>query len=109
MAKKVVKKEDDTKLFAFLAVFLTIIGFVIALAVKKDNKYVMFYAKQGLVLFIASVIIWAAAIVPILGWFLAPLLWIGWIVLWVIGIINSVSGEMKEIPVIGQFGKKLNF
>ena len=53
---KVEKKEDDGKLFAFLAVLLSILGFIIALLAKKDNKYVMFYAKQSLVLFIAFII-----------------------------------------------------
>ncbi len=102
------KKEDDRKLFAFLAVFLTVIGFIIALAVKKNDKYVMFYGKQGLILFIASVVIWIIALVPILGWILASVAWIGWIVLWVIGIVYSLSGDMKEIPIIGKYARKIS-
>ncbi|MCU0642000.1 MAG: hypothetical protein MUF61_00250 [archaeon] len=108
MPKKAVKKEDDSKLFAFLAVLLTIIGFIIAFALRKNNQYVMFYAKQGLVLFISSVVIWVAALVPILGGLLASLLWICWILLWVVGIIYSLSGKMKPVPIIGQFADKIN-
>ena len=119
MAKRVVQKndgvkgkEDDSKLFAFLAVFLTLIGFVIALAVKKDNKYVMYYGKQGLVLFIAWMIIWIASMIlifiPIIGWLAMMILYLGMLAFWVIGIINSLSGQMKPIPIIGQFADKIN-
>ena len=49
MAKKqtkpVANRSDDRKLFAFLAAFLSIVGFVIAVVTKKDDRYVMFYAK----------------------------------------------------------------
>jgi uncharacterized membrane protein len=105
------KKGDDSKLFAFLAVFLTIIGFIIALAVKKNDKYVMHYAKQGLVLFIAWIIAWVAAMIlawiPVLGWVVMMALYLGILLLWIIGIIYSLSGEMKEIPLIGQYARMI--
>jgi len=105
------KKGDDNKLFAFLAVFLTIIGFIIAFAVKKNDKYVMHYAKQGLVLFIAWIIAWVAAMIlawiPVLGWVVMMALYLGILLLWIIGIIYSLSGEMKEIPLIGQYARMI--
>jgi len=107
MAKKVEKKQDDQKLFAFLGVFLTVIGFVIALAVKKDDKYVMYYGKQGLVLFFAWIIAWVAAMIfvwiPFLGWIVMTGLYLGILLLWIIGILYSLSGEMKPIPLIGHY------
>jgi len=110
MAKKkeVKGKEDDRKLFAFLAVFLSIIGFIIALVAKKDNKYVMFYAKQSLILFIAWIISGVVMIVPILGWLIAPILYVITLVLWIIALVYSVSGEEKEIPIIGKYARKIN-
>jgi uncharacterized membrane protein len=106
------KKDDsDTKLFAFLGVFLTLIGFIIVLLTKKEDKYAMYYAKQGLILFIAWVIAWVVmmifAFVPVLGWIIDVLLWILLVVLWVIGIIYSLSGEQKPIPVIGALAEKI--
>lgn len=75
MAKKAGRthdKGDDKILFAFLATFLSIIGFIIALIAKKDDKYVMFYAKQSLIVFIfaiaVSIIQALLAFIPILGW-----------------------------------------
>ncbi|MBU2562101.1 MAG: DUF4870 domain-containing protein [Nanoarchaeota archaeon] len=107
--KKPAKKEDDSKLFAFLAVFLSIIGFIIALLVKKENKYVMYYAKQSLVLFIGWVIVSIIGIVPILGWVLAPIGWIILIILWIIALVNSLSGKLKETPLVGKYAKKFDF
>jgi uncharacterized membrane protein len=111
-AKSSSKEIEDGKIFAFLGVFLTIIGFIIVLLAKKDNKYAMFYAKQGLVLFIAYVIVavagWILAFIPIIGWLIMMAAWIILLVLWVIGWVNALSGKEKEIPLIGQFADKFN-
>ena len=97
-------KADDSRVFAFLTTFLSIIGFIIALLVKKDNKYVMFYAKQSLVIFIAAVIAgiigWILIWIPILGWIIKLALNIIIFVLWLISWINALSGEEKEVPII---------
>ena len=50
------KSDGNSKIFAFLAIFLGIIGFLIVLIAKKDDAYAMFYAKQSLILFIFSII-----------------------------------------------------
>lgn len=112
MAKKQMKKEDEKKLYAFLGVFLTVIGFIIALVTKKDDKYVMFYAKQGLVLFFAWIIAAFAAmifwILPLIGNFISGLIYLLVVILWIIGIIYSLSGEMKKIPIVGDLAEKIN-
>ncbi|MEM4263356.1 MAG: DUF4870 domain-containing protein [Candidatus Woesearchaeota archaeon] len=105
------KEVEEGKIFAFLGVFLTIIGFIIVLLAKKDNKYAMYYAKQGLVLFIAWIIVWVVAMIlvfiPILGWIVMVLLYICMLILWVIGWINALSGVEKPIPIIGKFAEKI--
>jgi len=99
---------DDGKAFAFLGVFLGIIGFVIVLLAKKDNKYAMYYAKQGLVLTIAGVCLMIVGIIPILGWIVAILGNLLLFVLWIIGWINALSGTEKPIPIIGKYADKIN-
>ena len=110
MAKKQVsKKEDDTKLFAFLATFLSIVGFIIALVAKKEDKYVMFYAKQSLVVFIGFLIAGAIWMIPIIGWFiLGPIAYFVMTVLWIFSWAYSLSGNEKEVPLIGKYSKKFN-
>jgi len=104
--KKISKNKIDKnnqKLFAFLASFFTIIGFIIALILWKDDKYVMFYAKQGLVLFIAQIII--MVLYPLL--FLVWVLWVLWFILWIITWINALSGQMKDTFIIGDIAEKI--
>ena len=114
MAKKTIsksKKSEDSNLFAFLAILLSIIGFVIALAAKKEDKYVMFYARQSLVLFFAFLALWILNLflmfIPLLGQVISFILGVSLLVLWVIGLVYSLSGEMKDIPLIGEFAKQL--
>jgi uncharacterized membrane protein len=106
--KSVQKKDDDSKLFAFLATFLSVVGFIIALATKKDNKYVMFYAKQSLVIFIIYVIAAVVVIVPIIGWLLSPIIYVLGVILWIISWIYSLSGKTKKVPVVGKYAESIN-
>jgi uncharacterized membrane protein len=90
-----------------------VIGFIIVIATKKDDKYAMYYGKQGLVLFIAWIILWIITLIlifiPVIGWIINTLLWIALLILWIFGIIYSLSGEEKPIPIIGSFAKMLKF
>ena len=98
------KKEDDKIIFAWLAVFFTIIGFLIAIILKKENKYVMFYAKQGLILFIGQIIIWILSGINV---WLTGLLWVFWVILWAMAWINSLSGEEKNTFIVGSLARKI--
>ena len=104
-------KESDSKLFAFLGVFLGLIGFLIVLLTRKNDKYAMYYAKQGLVIFIAWLIVYVLGVfIPVLGWFIIiPLGGIAMFILWIIAIINSLSGHEKPTPLIGRFAEKFKF
>ena len=106
--KTKLKKEDDKKLFAFLATFLSIVGFIIALVAKKDNKYVMFYAKQSLVIFIVYVVAAVVAIIPLIGWIVSPILYLITFVLWIISWVYALGGEEKETPIVGKYAKSIN-
>jgi uncharacterized membrane protein len=101
-------KQSESKLFAFLGVFLTLIGWLIVMLTRKNDKYAMFYAKQGLMLFIAWVIVAiAGSIIPVIGWFIImPFGNILMFILWVIAIVNSFSGKMKATPIIGGFASR---
>ncbi len=113
--KKQVKKtkEDDDKLFAFIATFFTIIGFLITILAKKKSEYVKFYAKQGIVVFIASVIVgligWIVFWIPILGEIIKTGLSVILLVLWLFSWINALSGKMKETPLIGEYAKNIDW
>jgi uncharacterized membrane protein len=104
-------KSDDSKLFAFLGILLTVIGFVIVYATKKNDKYAMFYARQGLILFFAWIAVWIVSMIlgmiPVIGWIIIIVLDVALVLLWIIGMIYAFSGEEKNIPVIGNYAKMI--
>ncbi|MFH1972911.1 MAG: hypothetical protein ABIJ18_05550 [archaeon] len=118
MVKK--SSADDDKIFAFLGVFLTIIGFIIVILTKKDSRYAMYYAKQGLILGIIWILVWIVmailsvmlAFIPIAGPMIAMLIWavvgIGLLIIWLISWINALSGQMKPMPLFQGFADKIN-
>lgn len=67
MAEKISQKEiEEGKFFAVISY----IGFfcVVSLVLKKDNKFALYHAKQGLVLFVFEVMSFIISVMPILGW-----------------------------------------
>ncbi|MDP2684595.1 MAG: hypothetical protein Q8P20_06125 [bacterium] len=89
---------SDSNLMAALS-YVWIIS-IVMMIVKKDDKFVVFHAKQGLVLFIASFI----GVIPIIGWFI----WIIVVILEIVGFIKALSGERYKIPVVGDIAEKIN-
>ena len=109
---KVNKKQEDDKLLAFVATFLSIIGFLIALLAWRDKKYVMFYAKQSLVVFVIAVI--AGVIqgifmwIPILGNIISMAVGIVVFLLWLFSWIYALSGKEQYVPVVGYWADKID-
>ena len=109
MDEKVVYSAEDieeNKVIALLS-YLGIVVLVPLLA-KKESPYAQFHAKQGLVLLIAWIAIGIITVIPIIGWIIGPIASIVLLIFSIIGIINALGGQTKELPLIGQFGEKLN-
>lgn len=96
---KTTKDLDENKILA--AVSYLWIASIVVLILKKDNEYVQFHAKQGLMLFITSVIL---MFIPIIGWFLNLVVF----ALVVVGFVKAISGEKWQLPILGEFAKKIN-
>lgn len=111
-------KED--KNYGIGLAILSYIGIlvIVAIAVSDNSKFVRFHANQGLVLFLAEIIIgtiyFAAFIFMLIFaqlsmvrtlWFIMvfTMIFISILlfVLSVIGIVNAAKGRMKRLPVIG--------
>jgi uncharacterized membrane protein len=98
------QRKQESNLIAILSYFGLL--FLIPMLVVKDDSFVQFHAKQGLVLFLFEAATAIFAAVPILGWLGAPILYIFWIVLSIIGIINVVNNKKEQLPVIGQLADR---
>lgn len=93
-----------------MAAIAYIVFFIPLLTEYKNDPFVKYHTKQGIVLFIAGVIVWfIGQVIPVIGWFVAPLLSIAVLVLAIMGIINAVNGAEKQLPLIGQFADQLKF
>lgn len=92
-----------------MAVVAYIIFFLPLLTDAKNDPFVKFHVKQGLVLFVAWVADMIIGMVPILGWVIAPIVAILLFVLFVIGVINALAGRERELPVIGKYASKFTF
>lgn len=100
------KDVEENKVIAAIS-YLGILV-LIPLLLKKDSPYAQYHAKQGLVLLIAWVVVNAVMIIPILGWIAGFVGNILCLVLMVVGIVNALSGDTKELPWIGHYEKSFN-
>ena len=112
-------KEDEGKVFAIIAYLLGIIGFLIVLLAKKDNKFAMYHAKQALVLCVAAIAGYIVVMIvslilvfiPAIGPILSTLLWLALVIvviyMVVLGIINAVNLKETPLPYIGEYAEKI--
>lgn len=96
-------KSDNQTLMGILAYIGILV--IIPILTEKENKFVKFHVKQGLVLFALEVVVF---IIASMFWMLAPFIIIvqlGAIAFSIIGIINVINVKEVELPIIGQFSK----
>lgn len=109
---------DNGKLMALLS-YIGILALIPYFA-EKENKYVRFHAIQGLNLLIINLVVGAASfvlaivatilfIIPIIGWILGFVIYlviglvpVGLFVLSILGIVYSLQGNAKELPVVNK-------
>jgi uncharacterized membrane protein len=109
---------ENGKLMALLS-YIGILALIPYFA-EKENKYVRFHAIQGLNLLIINLVVSAASfvvaivatvlfIIPIIGWILGFLLYlviglvpVGLFVISILGIVYSLQGNAKELPIVNQ-------
>jgi uncharacterized membrane protein len=91
---------------------------LIPLLTKKEDSEVQWHAKNGLGILIGEVIAWIVFMV--LGFVLPDIagcgvgiincvIWVGFLVLRVICIIQGVGGKRFTVPVLTDLGQKISF
>lgn len=97
----------DGKPYAILS-YLWILCLV-PLILKKDNKFALFHARQGLVIFIGEIAIGIVGVIPVFGWLA---LFFGTIIFGVVslvGIVQALRGEYWRAPFICDIAEKIRF
>lgn len=96
-------EQRDIRLNKDVAAFSYIwIMSVIIFASRRDSKFVQYHSKQGIILFLLSVITY---LIPWAGKFLAMLVVAGML----LGFINAAQGRYADVPIVGDLSRgKLN-
>lgn len=91
-----------------MAVVAYILFFIPLLTDAKNDPFVKYHVKQGLVLFITSFILMIVGRMPVIGMF-TWILNIGVLVLFIIGIMNAIGGKETPLPLIGHLADNFKF
>jgi uncharacterized membrane protein len=93
-----IEKSKVVSALAYLGIL-----FFLPLVAYPESQFGRFHANQGLLLLIFS----AAGniilgIIPIIGWILLPFFGIAVLVYFILGLVNALNGQAKELPLIGK-------
>ncbi|MBU4315234.1 DUF4870 domain-containing protein [Patescibacteria group bacterium] len=103
------KDVEDNKVLAALS-YVFLLCFI-PLLLAKDSKFAQYHAKQGLVLFIVEAIVMIASnifiFIPVFGWLVIMVAYLLVAILAIIGILKALEGTYWEMPVLGEYAKKL--
>jgi uncharacterized membrane protein len=95
--------------------YVTVIPAIVFLIVEPFNKnsYVRFHSWQSIFMAIAWVVVEVGLMivgrVPGIGWLtfiIGPLVGLGFLILWIIVMINAFNGKRFKVPIIGDFAEK---
>lgn len=93
-----IEKNRIMAIFAYLGLL-----FLIPLFAAKESPFARYHTNQGILLFIIQFVGSMCGAIPFIGWFVAAAANIFGVLLIVLGIINVVKGQAKELPIIGKF------
>ena len=76
----------------------------------RESKFAMFHAEQGLVLCVLAHVVGILAalfnLIPVVGFVFSILMGLVGLVIFglmILGIVNSVNGLAKQLPIVGKF------
>jgi uncharacterized membrane protein len=77
---------------------------IVPYLMAKDDSFVKFHLKQGLVLVVIELVLWVAGMVLMHQMFaVLGIVQLAVIGLSIFGIVNVVQNKETELPVVGQF------
>jgi len=77
---------------------------------KRDNRFSLYHAKQGLTFFMFSLVFMVVIGVGVVGGKLSTLeggvIWILVLGINAVGLLRAIKGQVKPLPIIGSFGER---
>lgn len=102
---QVPKDVQEGKFFAIISYICFLC--IVTLVLKKDNKFALYHAKQGLVLFVFEVASFILSIIPFLGWIISRIGVAVFLLISLWGILQALMGIQERIPVISEIADKI--
>jgi uncharacterized membrane protein len=96
------KDVQENRAITYLA-YLGIL-FLVPLLAKKESKFAVFHAKQGLVLTVG----WFIGMFLYMFFGLGALVHLVIIIFSIMGLVYVNKGEMKKLPIVGDLAEKIN-
>jgi len=94
-------------LAGLLCYLFTWVTGLIFLLIEKESKFVRFHAIQSLATFGGLIVIIIIFLfIPIIGWIIDILLYIGAFILWIFLMYKAYQGEMFKLPIVGNIAEK---
>jgi fumarate reductase subunit D len=92
-------KQKLIALLSYLAVLL-----FFPLNFFRTDDFAQYHARQGVVMFILGIAVVFTLWIPVAGWVCL----LAYVVIWVTGIINVLTGKMEPVPVIGKIAERIS-
>lgn len=94
--------DTEDKTVAIVS-YITILGFIAAIIMHQGHKTRLgaFHLRQMLGMVLTAVAGAVLGAVPVLGWIAWPLVVIGLFVLWAMGLLAALRGDLRPVPVLG--------
>lgn len=114
-----IDSRSDERLWALIAWATTIVGAIVALVVRPQYKYTVYWAYLSISFFILAVIVGIStniislilSIIPFVGGIISEvvsaLCSLLIFIVWVLGVVKSYKGEYWRIPVVYEVAEKL--
>lgn len=101
-------QDNVAGLLAYL--FIPAIIFLVVEPYNK-NRFIRFHSFQGIFFGVAWAVIGTILgtvlmVIPILGWLISFVIWLGFLIAWIVLMIKAFQGTMFKLPVIGDLAEK---
>ncbi|OYT25990.1 MAG: hypothetical protein B6V02_02535 [Thermoprotei archaeon ex4572_64] len=105
----------NEKLWSLLAWCLSIVGVIITYLIGPKTDFVKFWLKNSIAFFIIMILLGLSVVIldliPIIGWIVSTVIKIlggvGLTIVWIVGIIKIIEGDMWNIPIITDIAKRV--
>ena len=101
--------QRDTSMSSRLLAVMSYLGVLslVPLVMNRDDSYVQFHARQGVILWMWEVLAIYTLLIPAVGNFFFRFSSLACLVLSVIGVLSVLLGRAWKFPVIGDWAARL--